>query len=58
MDYTSDSLMHLIPTTRMTQPLLSIRDLRTHFSTRRGVTKVLDGLSLDVQRGQIVGLVG
>ena len=42
----------------MTQPLLSIRDLRTHFSTRRGVTKVLDGLSLDVQRGQIVGLVG
>lgn len=42
----------------MPEPLLSIRDLKTHFFTRRGVIKVLDGLSLDVQRGQIVGLVG
>ncbi len=42
----------------MTQPLLSIRDLKTHFFTRRGAVKVLDGLSLDVQRGQIIGLVG
>lgn len=39
-------------------PLLSIRDLKTYFFTRRGVVKVLDGLSLDVQSGQIVGLVG
>ncbi len=42
----------------MTQPLLSIRDLKTHFFTRRGAVKVLDGLNLDVQRGQIIGLVG
>ncbi|MBV7338867.1 ABC transporter ATP-binding protein [Chloroflexi bacterium TSY] len=38
--------------------LLEIRNLQTHFETRRGVVKVLDGLNLSIQRGQIVGLVG
>jgi oligopeptide/dipeptide ABC transporter ATP-binding protein len=38
--------------------LLEIRDLKTHFFTRRGVARVLDGLSLHVDRGEIVGLVG
>jgi peptide/nickel transport system ATP-binding protein len=38
--------------------LLEIRNLRTHFFTRHGVVRVLDGLSLSVQRGQIIGLVG
>lgn len=42
----------------MTQPLLSVRDLRTHFFTRKGVVKVLEGLSFDLQPGQIMGLVG
>jgi oligopeptide/dipeptide ABC transporter ATP-binding protein len=40
------------------ETLLEIRNLQTHFFTRRGVVKVLDGLSLSVQRGQIIGLVG
>lgn len=38
--------------------LLSVRDLRTHFFTRKGVVKVLDGLSFDLAPGQIMGLVG
>ena len=38
--------------------LLEIHNLQTHFFTRRGVVKVLDGLSLSVKRGQIIGLVG
>jgi oligopeptide/dipeptide ABC transporter ATP-binding protein len=38
--------------------LLDIRDLKTHFFTRKGVAKVLDGLSMTVGRGEIVGLVG
>jgi oligopeptide/dipeptide ABC transporter ATP-binding protein len=38
--------------------LLEIHNLQTHFFTRRGVVKVLDGLSLTVRRGQIIGLVG
>lgn len=40
------------------QPLLEIRGLQTHFPTRRGVAKVLDGLDLTVGKGEIVGLVG
>jgi oligopeptide/dipeptide ABC transporter ATP-binding protein len=39
-------------------PLLEIRDLKTHFFTRGGVAKVLDGLSFHVGKGEIVGLVG
>ena len=38
--------------------LLEIRNLQTHFETRRGVVKVLDGLNLSIERGQIIGLVG
>lgn len=39
-------------------PMLSVRDLKTHFFTRKGVAKVLDGLTFDVGQGEIVGLVG
>ncbi len=39
-------------------PLLEVRDLRTYFFMRRGVAKVLDGLSFTVDKGEIVGLVG
>ena len=39
-------------------PLLEIRDLKTYFFTRKGVAKVLDGLSFRVGKGEIVGLVG
>jgi peptide/nickel transport system ATP-binding protein len=39
-------------------PLLRVRGLRTWFETPRGVAKVLDGLDLDVARGEILGLVG
>jgi peptide/nickel transport system ATP-binding protein len=38
--------------------LLSVRDLRVEFSTDRGVARVLDGISLDVAPGEVVGLVG
>lgn len=38
--------------------LLEIRNLQTHFFTRRGVVRVLDGLNLTIKRGQIIGLVG
>jgi oligopeptide/dipeptide ABC transporter ATP-binding protein len=41
-----------------TEALLEIRDLKTHFFTRKGVAKVLDGLSFHVGKGEIVGLVG
>ena len=42
----------------MSQTLLQVRDLATHFSTRAGAAKAVDGVSFDVAAGEIVGLVG
>ena len=38
--------------------LLSVRDLRVEFATDHGVARVLDGVSLDLAPGEVVGLVG
>lgn len=38
--------------------LLTIRDLQTHFDTRAGLARVVDGLSLEIPRGRTVALVG
>ncbi len=40
------------------EPLLSIRGLTTHFATSRGTVRAVDGLSLDLWPGEMVGLVG
>ena len=42
----------------MTVPLLSVEGLATHFFTREGVLRAVDGVSLEVGRGEVVGLVG
>jgi peptide/nickel transport system ATP-binding protein len=42
----------------VTGPVLSIKDLKTHFFTRTGVVKSVDGISFDVHRGTVMGLVG
>ena len=38
--------------------LLDVRNLQTHFFTRDGVAKAVDGVSFSLERGQILGLVG
>jgi len=38
--------------------VLEVRDLRTHFVTRWGVTKAVDGVSFSVKRGETLGIVG
>ena len=38
--------------------LLEIQDLQTHFFTRDGVAKAVDGVSFSLDRGEILGLVG
>ena len=39
-------------------PILQVNDLRTHFATRAGLVRAVDGVSFSVGRGEIVGLVG
>ncbi|MEH6717484.1 MAG: ABC transporter ATP-binding protein [Aurantimonas endophytica] len=38
--------------------LLSVDGLQTHFFTRDGVARAVDGVSFSLERGQILGLVG
>ncbi len=38
--------------------LLDVRNLQTHFFTRDGVAKAVDGVSFTLEKGQILGLVG
>jgi peptide/nickel transport system ATP-binding protein len=39
-------------------PLLEIRGLQTHFATDHGLVRAVDDLSLQIRRGQTLGLVG
>jgi oligopeptide transport system ATP-binding protein len=42
----------------MTEPLLTVRNLRTSFQSDRGVVRAVDGVSFTINRGEILGLVG
>lgn len=39
-------------------PLLSVSDLKTHYKSRDGLLRAVDGVDLVVERGETVGLVG
>jgi len=42
----------------MTEAGLAVRNLRTHFFTKEGVARAVDGVDFDVAPGEILGLVG
>jgi peptide/nickel transport system ATP-binding protein len=39
-------------------PVLEVTDLKTHFFTRGGIVKAVDGVTFKVDRGEVLGLVG
>jgi peptide/nickel transport system ATP-binding protein len=42
----------------MTEPVLSVQNLRVEFTTRRGVLRAIDGISFDIAKGEVLGVVG
>src|SRR5258708_35843811 len=42
----------------MTEPLLSVRDLKVSFQMDEGLVRAVDGTSFDLMPGQVLGVVG
>ncbi len=46
------------PSAARDEVVLDVRDLQTHFITKSGTVKAVDGVSFSVRRGETLGVVG
>ena len=46
------------PTATESAPILSVRNLKTHFELDEGKVRAVDGVSYDIRSGQVLGIVG
>mgnify|MGYP002714164015 CR=1 FL=1 len=42
----------------MTKPVLSVRNLEVEFVTRRATLRAINGVSFDIAKGEVLGMVG
>lgn len=42
----------------LSDPILQVRELQTHFRTDDGIVKAVDGVSFDLHKGETLGIVG
>jgi peptide/nickel transport system ATP-binding protein len=42
----------------MTEPVLSVRNIQVEFATRRATLRAIDGVSFDIAKGEVLGVVG
>ncbi|WP_223587917.1 ABC transporter ATP-binding protein [Neobacillus bataviensis] len=44
--------------TEKNKPILEVKGLKTHFYTKRGVSKAVDGIDFTLKKGETLGIVG
>ncbi len=42
----------------MSEPLIEVKDLRVEFDVRAGIVKAVDGLTMTINRGETLGVIG